>query len=190
VAIGDPDFERDMWRGPVWMNTAFAVISGLRRYGYHAAAADFAYRLCDGVYRTYGRTGRFYEFYDPTAFGIRGLNRKYGNRWKAMTLGKKPVIDFVGWTGLANTLVMEVLFGLRREGGRPTMQPRFPKRAAGRSFALTLPLWDVNIDLQVVNGDLVRGEMRTGDGTSSFEAQFGETVSLDALQAVSRGAMA
>jgi hypothetical protein len=70
------------------------------------------------------------------------------------------------------------------------MQPRFPKRAAGRSFALTLPLWDVNIDLQVVNGDLVRGEMRTGDGTSSFEAQFGETVSLDALQAVSRGAMA
>jgi glycogen debranching enzyme len=53
VAIDDPAFERDMWRGPVWINTAFAVIEGMRRYGFHEQAADFAYRLCDGVYRTY-----------------------------------------------------------------------------------------------------------------------------------------
>ncbi len=190
VAIADPAFERDMWRGPVWVNTAFAVIQGLRRYGCFAAAADFAYRLCDGVYRTYGRTGRFYEFYDPTAYGVKGLNRKYGNRWKAMTLGKKPVIDFVGWTGLANTLVIEKLFGLRLEEGRPVMQPRFPKRAVGRKFSLALPLWDVGIDLTVLSDDLVSGEIRTAGAVGGFRAGFGEIVPLNALEAVSRGAVA
>jgi hypothetical protein len=189
VPIGDPAFERDMWRGPVWVNMAFAVIQGLARYGYRAAAADFAYRLCDGVYRTYDRTGRFYEFYDPTAYGVKGLNRKFGNRWKAMTLGKKPVIDFVGWTGLANTLVIETLFGLRREGGRAVMQPRFPRRAAGRTFMLTLPLWNVSIELKVLGGDRVGGEIRNGDGVTRFRAGFGDTVPLNALKPVSRGAL-
>ena len=189
VPIGDPAFERDMWRGPVWVNMAFAVIQGLARYGYDAAAADFAYRLCDGVYRTYDRTGRFYEFYDPTAYGVKGLNRKFGNRWKAMTLGKKPVIDFVGWTGLANTLVIETLFGLRLEGGRAVMQPRFPSRAAGRTFTLTLPLWNVSIELRVLGGDLMDGEIRSPDGLAGFRAGFGETVPLNALKAVSRGAL-
>ncbi|MGH6950202.1 MAG: MGH1-like glycoside hydrolase domain-containing protein, partial [Vitreimonas sp.] len=190
VAIGDIDFERDMWRGPVWVNTAFAVIDGLRRYGYDAAAADFAYRLCDGVYRTFGRTGRFYEFYDPTAYGVKGLNRKYGNRWKAMTLGRKPVIDFVGWTGLVNTLVIETLFGLRLDAGNPVARPRFPKRAAGRSFALTLPLWNVSIGLKVFSGEQVGGEIRSAEGVRAFRAGFGDTVPLSPIEAVSRGAMA
>lgn len=190
VAIGDSDFERDMWRGPVWINMAFAAIDGLRRYGYDAAAADFAYRLCDGVYRTFGRTGRFYEFYDPTAYGVKGLNRKYGNRWKAMTLGKKPVIDFVGWTGLVNTLVIETLFGLHLEDGRPVAQPRFPKRAAGRSFALTLPLWNLDIGIEVLSGEQVGGEIRSAECMRSFRAGFGDSVPLSALDAASRGAMA
>jgi hypothetical protein len=35
------------------------------------------------------------------------LRRKKGNLWKRLTLGSKPVKNFVGWSGLANTLVME-----------------------------------------------------------------------------------
>lgn len=183
VAIDDPAFERDMWRGPVWINTAFAVIEGMRRYGFHEQAADFAYRLCDGVYRTYGRTGRFYEFYDPTAYAVRDLFRKRGNRWKAMTLGKKPVIDFVGWTGLVNTLVIEALFGLAQDRGRRIMQPRFPKRAVGRTFALCLPLWDTTIRLEVLEGGAVQGRIVRGHAIRRFQAKFGEKVPLDAAQA-------
>ncbi|HET9231261.1 MAG TPA: trehalase family glycosidase [Vitreimonas sp.] len=183
VAIDDPAFERDMWRGPVWINTAFAVIEGMRRYGFHEQAADFAYRLCDGIYRTYGRTGRFYEFYDPTSYAVRDLYRKRGNRWKAMTLGKKPVIDFVGWTGLVNTLAIETLFGVRQENGRRIMQPRFPKRAVGRTFALSLPLWETSIRLEVLEGGAVQGRVETTEGMRRVKAKFGETVFLDAAQA-------
>jgi hypothetical protein len=182
VAIDDPAFERDMWRGPVWINTAFAVIEGMRRYGFHEQAADFAYRLCDGVYRTYGRTGRFYEFYDPTSYVIRDLYRKRGNRWKAMTLGKKPVIDFVGWTGLVNTLAIEALFGVRQENGRRIMQPRFPKRALGRTFALSLPLWDAAIRLEVLEGGAVQGRITDSAGMRRVKAKFGEIVALDVEQ--------
>jgi glycogen debranching enzyme len=189
VAMDDPAFERDMWRGPVWINTAFAVVEGLRRYAFHEAAADFAYRLCDGVYRTYGHTGRFYEFYDPTAYGIKDLYRKRGNRWKAMTLGKKPVIDFVGWTGLVNTLAIEALFGVRQENGRRIMQPRFPKRAAGRTFALNLPIWQTAIRLEVLEGGALRGRVTDTDGVRRFQAKFGEVVLLEAAQTAS-GAVA
>lgn len=182
VAIDDPAFERDMWRGPVWINTAFAVIEGMRRYGFHEEAADFSYRLCDGVYRTYGRTGRFYEFYDPTSYAVRDLFRKRGNRWKAMTLGKRPVIDFVGWTGLVNTLAIEALFGVRQENGRRIMKPRFPKRAVGRTFALSLPLWDTAIRLEVLEGGAVQGRIANEAGVRRIKAQFGETVLLDAVQ--------
>lgn len=188
VAIDDPAFERDMWRGPVWINTAFAVIEGMRRYNFHEHAADFAYRLCDGIYRTYGRTGRFYEFYDPTSYEIRDLYRKRGNRWKAMTLGKKPVIDFVGWTGLVNTLAIETLFGVRQENGRRIMQPRFPKRAVGRTFALSLPLWETTIRLEVLDGGAVQGRITTADRVRRVKAKFGETVPLDEAQ--SAGAVA
>jgi hypothetical protein len=188
VAIDDPAFERDMWRGPVWLNTAFAVVEGLRRYGLHENAADFAYRLCDGVYRTYGQTGRFYEFYDPTAYGVRELFRKRGNRWKAMTLGSKPVIDFVGWTGLVNTLAIEALFGIRQENGRRLMQPRFPKRAAGRTFTLSLPLWQTLIGLEVLEGGAVRGRITDEHGVRRLQANFGETIELDAPQAAGAAA--
>jgi len=190
VAIDDPAFERDMWRGPVWINTAFAVIEGMRRYGFHEQAADFAYRLCDGVYRTYGRTGRFYEFYDPTSYAIRDLWRKRGNRWKAMTLGKKPVIDFVGWTGLVNTLAIEALFGVRQENGRRIMQPRFPKRAVGRTFTLTLPLWQTAVRVEVMDGGAVQGRITRQGVVRRFRADFGEVVALDLPQTETAGAVA
>lgn len=190
VAIDDPSFERDMWRGPVWINTAFGAIEGLRRYGYHEAAADFAYRICDGVYRTYGRTSRFYEFYDPTAYGVRDLYRKRGNRWKTMTLGKKPVVDFVGWTGLVNTIVVEVLFGLAREDGRMIMRPRFPKRAAGRRFTLSLPVWDIAVRAEVGEGGAASGEIAIAGASRPFSAKFGETVAIEARRRRARGAAA
>lgn len=178
VALDDPAFERDMWRGPVWLNTAFAVIQGLRRYGAHAAAADVAFRLCEGVYRTYGESGHFYEFYDPTAYGAKHLFRKRGNQWKRITLGGGPVSDFVGWTGLVNTLVLETLFGLQVAPQGPLLQPRFPQRAAGFRFCLRLPLLDAEIDLDVLSGGATRGEVRTGGVNRRFAGSFGEALPL------------
>lgn len=183
VALSDPDFELDMWRGPVWINTAFAVIEGLRRYARHADAAELAFRLCDGVYRTHQETGHFYEFYDPTALGVKHLHRKRGNRWKRLTLGRGPVTDFVGWTGLVNTVVLEILFGLHGSPEAPALQPRFPERAVGWRFELALPVWDATIQLEVLPGRVTRGAIECAGERRAFSAAFGEKVSFHATEA-------
>jgi hypothetical protein len=178
VARNDPSFEKDMWRGPVWVNVAFAVIAGLMRYGYHEDAADLTFRLCDGVYRTFHATGRFYEFYDPEGHGIEQLHRKRGNLWKRLTLGPRPVSEFVGWSGLVNTLVVETLFGFRRVPGGVIIQPRFPSHAEGLNFHLSLPGDKLEIVLDVRARGEVAGQCQTGGRCISFEAIFGEAVEL------------
>jgi hypothetical protein len=187
VALSDAAFERDMWRGPVWLNMAFAVIAGLRRYQFHETAADLAFRLCDGVYRTFEHTGHLYEFYDPQRHDIEQLHRKRGNRWKRMTLGARPVTDFVGWSGLVNTLVIDVLFGVHRTPLGLTIRPRMPPRAEGCAFSLHLPREGLLIELQVLADGVVRGTSRGRESDSRFEAAFGETVLLQSTRGACAG---
>lgn len=107
VARNEPIFTKDMWRGPVWINMAYLGVKGMDRYGYHDESVLLSKKIVAGVYETWKNTGRFYEFYDSDRYDIKELHRKKGNLWKKITLGSKPVKDFVGWTGLANTLVIE-----------------------------------------------------------------------------------
>jgi neutral trehalase len=126
VSLSDPTYERDMWRGPVWVNTAYLTLQGMNRYGAHEKAHEMASRLVDGVYRTWENTGKFVEFYDPERFDFSRLSRKRGTGLfkffsgshkvgpllehlfiKQIFLGPKPVSHFVGWTGLINTIVIE-----------------------------------------------------------------------------------
>jgi hypothetical protein len=59
VSRADPSFEADqMWRGPVWANTNYLLIEGLRRHG-HAAAAR---RLTEHTLRLVCASGPFEYF--------------------------------------------------------------------------------------------------------------------------------
>ncbi len=125
VERGDPTYEKDMWRGPVWINTAYLALEGVKRYGQMATFNEMASRLANGVYMTYHNTGTFYEFYDSDRWDIKELTRKKGMGplglqgsgnvlkiaqhliMKQIILGQKPVDKFMGWTGLVNTLVIE-----------------------------------------------------------------------------------
>lgn len=132
VAHNDPMFEKDMWRGPVWINTSFLAIRGFREYGDQAAVNYFASHLVDSVYQVWSRTGDFYEFYDPDRYDFVEITRKKGlgahlfgrfylqdsnNPLKVISqlvlkqfiLGTKPVNHFMGWTGLVNNLAIEEL---------------------------------------------------------------------------------
>lgn len=109
VARSDPQFQKDCWRGPVWVNMAYLAILGMERYGYGAQAKEMARRLVDGVYKTKENTGKFVEYYDPERNDFQELTRKKGNLYKRLTLGSKPVAGFVGWTGLVNNLAIEQL---------------------------------------------------------------------------------
>jgi len=181
VAVSDTNFEKDMWRGPVWINTAFGVLCGLRRYGFLQEAATIAFKLCDGVYHVFDQQRRVYEFYDPHQHSTLELDRKRGNRWKALTLGKAPQREFVGWTGLVNTLIIEFLFGFRWEEGRRLVQPCFPKECAGLGFSLRLPAEQISIDFDIFEQDRYRGAIRRLDGTREFDARFGDLIDIDLL---------
>lgn len=179
VAADDPGFELDMWRGPVWINTAYGALLGLRRHGFHREAAELAWRLCDGVFETHAHTRRIHEFYDPDQADLGRLNRKLGNRWKKLTLGNKPRPEFVGWSGLVNTIVIEHLIGVGRENGTLSLRPMFPPQSAGRGFSLRLPAFDLAIQLDVVNADgATTGTVRHADRVARFQLPFGETFSI------------
>jgi hypothetical protein len=179
VALNDPDFVKDMWRGPVWVNTAYLVLEGLRRYGFREDYGALSWRLCDGVFRVLQAEHQVYEFYDPECFHTRELCRKKGNLWKAITLGSGPQKDFVGWTGLVNTLLIEGLFGFRRVGASLSLQPNFPPAAAGLTFELRLPQDDCVIRLRVTTEARFCGEIRSRGTTECFALSRGETHQLD-----------
>lgn len=180
VARGDPEFELDMWRGPVWLNTAYGAVLGLQRYGFLREAADLAWRLCHGVYATHATTRRVHEFYDPEEFHIGRLNRKRGNRWKRLTLGSKPRPEFLGWTGLVNTLAIETLIGFHREpDGTLALRPRLPPQAAGIGFSLRLPAEDVSLHIDALDYQgTTQGTLRRHRDMRPFRARFDENVPL------------
>jgi hypothetical protein len=182
VALNDPDFEKDMWRGPVWINTAYLVLEGLRRYGFIQEYATLTWRLCDGVFRVLQQEHQVYEFYDPQCYHTRELHRKKGNLWKAITLGTGgPQKDFVGWTGLVNTLVIEGLIGFNKNGSAITLQPCFPSEATGLTFRLELPQDDCSLEMTVLPNACMCGEISVKGRSGQFNLARGETLYVNAL---------
>lgn len=61
VAAGDPDYSVErMWRGPVWVNTTWLVIQGLRRHGEDALADE----LAEGILALISQSGPA-EYFRP-----------------------------------------------------------------------------------------------------------------------------
>jgi hypothetical protein len=137
VALNDPNFVKDTWRGPVWINTAYLLIKGLEKYQQHKLSSDLAFRLIKGVFKTWSNKGSFYEFYDPERFDLKELSRKKGNIYKQITLGGKPVKYFMGWTGLVTSLLIELVVGY--DILENSIQPRLPYEMEGQSLTLGFP---------------------------------------------------
>jgi hypothetical protein len=149
VARDATEFVKDMWRGPVWVNTAYLVIKGLKQQGHGKLAGDMAYRICKGVYETWRNEGSFYEFYDTDRHDLKELTRKKGNLYKQITLGSKPVKHFAGWTALANTLLIEDVIGLGKEADAWSIEPHLPASwlEKGKAIHVTLPFFKASLVL-------------------------------------------
>jgi hypothetical protein len=162
TAFNDPTFEKDCWRGPIWINTAYMVIVGMERYGFMDEASLLSFKLADGIYKTYDNTGKFVEFYDPQRYDFKELSRKKGNLFKLLQNGNKPKPKFVGWTGLANTLVIEHLIGFKKDRGKRWLSPNFPDEAQGLAFHLSMPAEGLEIEMEVLAGGTTRTTLSTG----------------------------
>ena len=64
ISKKDKTFGTDMWRGPVWMNYNYMILSGLIHYGYTGLAEEIAEKTIRSINDWYQRTGIIYEYYD------------------------------------------------------------------------------------------------------------------------------
>ncbi len=64
IARDNPLYGADMWRGCVWLNYNYFIISGLKRYGYEDLARSLAKTTLEKVNKWFELTGNIFEFYD------------------------------------------------------------------------------------------------------------------------------
>ena len=97
VALDEPSFTDDMWRGPTWPSYNLLIIQGLRRYGYDALAAEVTERHLEQVATWYAREGALFEFYDCAGrTSPRRLHRK--GRRPTHRSGGIPVVTDLNWS--------------------------------------------------------------------------------------------
>jgi neutral trehalase len=64
IALDEPSYEPDMWRGPTWININHLIRRGLAQYGYHDLSAEMRRRTLAEISRWYEDRGCLYEYYD------------------------------------------------------------------------------------------------------------------------------
>jgi len=65
ISRKDATYGSDMWRGPVWINYNYMLISGLKEYGNDVLASEIREKTLDLLSQWYLKTGTIFEFYDP-----------------------------------------------------------------------------------------------------------------------------
>lgn len=170
VARNYPDFVKDMWIGPVWINTAYMGIKGLQKYGEYELAAEMAYKLVKGIAMTCKNEGSIYEFYDPDGYTLTELSRKKGNLYKQLTLGGKPVKNFVGWTGLSNTMLIEDVLGIRFYKNELILEPHLPEELLETKIAVELPFFDKIVYIQSKKSQKIVAEVTSFSDVKSVKS--------------------
>jgi neutral trehalase len=64
VALNDPEWSTDLWRGATWINYNYLVYLGLAKQGYTDLAARLRSKTLEMVNKYYQRYGVLFEFFD------------------------------------------------------------------------------------------------------------------------------
>jgi len=101
LAKNEPSFDRNMWRGPIWINCNYLVICGLKECGYDDIANEISERTIKQISRWYNEEGSIFEFYHDEGKSLLQLPRKNGNAEEVST-----VLRDYGWS---SALYIELL---------------------------------------------------------------------------------
>lgn len=97
VALDEPCFSDDMWRGPTWINMNYLIFRGLLHYGLIAEASDLRAKTLREIQRWYEATGAIYEYYDNFAKTEPGMLHRKGGVGKQGGYGVGTIRDY-GWS--------------------------------------------------------------------------------------------
>lgn len=97
VALDEPCFSDDMWRGPTWININYLIFRGLLHYGLVTEANDLRARTLREVERWYRETGSIYEYYDNFAKTEPGMLHRKGGVGEKGGYGVGTIRDY-GWS--------------------------------------------------------------------------------------------
>ncbi len=107
VAVNDPRWSTDMWRGATWINLNYLVIQGLRFHKRHAEADWLADLTISHVGTYYERYGVLFEFFDakderpPTQCDRKGPHREPYDIYRKMD----SIRDY-HWTAALTALLL------------------------------------------------------------------------------------
>jgi putative isomerase len=105
VARNDPTYERDMWRGPVWVNLVWLVAHGFERYGHAAEATLLRQRMVAEIERWHASHGTLFEFFDADGEVPPDRLKRKGRLAPEVSFYHQCFHDY-GWTG---TLYLDML---------------------------------------------------------------------------------
>ncbi|MBQ4081829.1 MAG: hypothetical protein IJC55_00840 [Clostridia bacterium] len=99
IAMSEPTFGTDMWRGPVWINYNYMLVQGLERCGESARAEQLLTATVRELTKWYLADGTLYEFYDSLGARSPKLLERKGAVIEPyqFTMRYQSVRDY-GWT--------------------------------------------------------------------------------------------
>ncbi|GAA3399732.1 amylo-alpha-1,6-glucosidase [Paenibacillus hodogayensis] len=115
LAVSEPTWGTDMWRGPTWINLNYMIVQGLKRHGRTDEAAKLADATIAMVNRYYERYGVIFEYYDakdelpPTECDRKGPPRKPYN-----IRNKVDAIRDYHWSAALTACLLLDKYGLRK----------------------------------------------------------------------------
>ena len=111
VARNDPTYEKDMWRGPVWVNMVYLIALGFERYGLTDTAVKLRRDMVREIEKQQQSLGTFFEYFDAE----KEIPPNQLHRKGCLAPERSPYhqcFHDYGWTA---TLYLEMMLGLKKE---------------------------------------------------------------------------
>ena len=155
VSISDEKHVTEKWNGAVSLSLAYLVLQGLKFYQKDRVIAESTFKLIHGIFSHWKLDGSFYEFYSPNAL-------KYD-------LAAKPGKDFVGSTGLINTLLVEEIIGLKITDTEIVICPKLPPGWKTEVISYSIPTKNVALQMNFQETDEIKIELTIDTRKEEFE---------------------
>lgn len=148
ISVSDKHFDASKWRGAVSICLAYMILKGIEAYQKDELLSNLALKLVQGIFEEWRATGTFAEYFSPDS-------SKFPST-------KKPGKDFVGSTGLINTILVEEILGIHLNSNLINFYPRIPKKWQNNPISYRIPTKSIEIIMFLNESNEIKGEITKG----------------------------